>query len=152
VLGGGLRWIFPRFTRLRSRWAVEHGQKNTSTCSTRPERARARPAPDPARPAPRQATPVPTPIKPAEVSAVLPHTLSTSPEQEITGASPTVGVPAAACWGLVLKCYELRTRQHKMLNDTVLRPWSIIPLRIVGLGRRLMRELLRSWTFVINFQ
>jgi hypothetical protein len=20
------------------------------------------------------------------------------------------------CWGLVLKCYELRTRQHKMLN------------------------------------
>jgi hypothetical protein len=26
------------------------------------------------------------------------------------------------CWGLVLKCYELRTRQHKMLNDTVLRP------------------------------
>jgi hypothetical protein len=26
------------------------------------------------------------------------------------------------CWRLVLKCYELRTRQHKMLNDTVLRP------------------------------
>jgi hypothetical protein len=26
------------------------------------------------------------------------------------------------CWGLVLKCYELRTRQHKMLNDFVLRP------------------------------
>jgi hypothetical protein len=56
------------------------------------------------------------------------------------------------CWGLVLKCYELRTRQHKMLNDTVLRPWSIIPLRIMGLGRRLMRVLLRSWTFVINFR
>ena len=48
----------PRFARLRSRRAVEHGQKNASTCSTRPERARARPAPDPARPAPRQATPV----------------------------------------------------------------------------------------------
>jgi hypothetical protein len=47
-----------RFARLRSRWAIEHGQKNTSTCSTRPERARARPAPDPAHPAPRQATPV----------------------------------------------------------------------------------------------
>jgi hypothetical protein len=25
------------------------------------------------------------------------------------------------CWGLVLKCYELRTRQHKMLNVNVLR-------------------------------
>jgi chromosome segregation ATPase len=26
------------------------------------------------------------------------------------------------CWGLVLKCYELRTRKHKMLNVNVLRP------------------------------
>jgi hypothetical protein len=26
------------------------------------------------------------------------------------------------CWGLVLKCYELRTRQHKMLNINTLRP------------------------------
>jgi hypothetical protein len=26
------------------------------------------------------------------------------------------------CWGLVIKCYELRTRQHKMLNVNVLRP------------------------------
>jgi hypothetical protein len=25
------------------------------------------------------------------------------------------------CWGLVLKCYELRTRQHKMLNVNALR-------------------------------
>jgi hypothetical protein len=50
--------FLPRFTRLRSQQAFEHGQKNTSTCSTRTELARARPAPDPARPAPRQATPV----------------------------------------------------------------------------------------------
>jgi hypothetical protein len=28
----------------------------------------------------------------------------------------------AGCWGLVLKCYELRTRQHKVLNFNVLRP------------------------------
>jgi hypothetical protein len=28
----------------------------------------------------------------------------------------------ASCWGLVLKCYELRTRQHKVLNVNVLRP------------------------------
>jgi hypothetical protein len=27
-----------------------------------------------------------------------------------------------ACWGLVLKCYELRTRQHKMLNINALCP------------------------------
>jgi transposase InsO family protein len=26
------------------------------------------------------------------------------------------------CWGLVLKCYELRTRQHKTLKVKVLRP------------------------------
>jgi hypothetical protein len=50
--------FLPSFAHLRSRRAVEHGQKNTSTCSTRPERARARPAPDPARPAPRRAMPV----------------------------------------------------------------------------------------------
>jgi hypothetical protein len=25
------------------------------------------------------------------------------------------------CWGLVLKCYELRTRQHKIFNVKVLR-------------------------------
>jgi hypothetical protein len=48
----------PRFARLRSRQAFEHGQKNTSTCSTQPERTRTRLVPDPARPAPRQATPV----------------------------------------------------------------------------------------------
>jgi hypothetical protein len=48
----------PRFARLRSRRAVEQGQKNTSTCSTRSECARARPAPDPARPAPHRAVPV----------------------------------------------------------------------------------------------
>jgi hypothetical protein len=48
----------PRFARLRSRRTIEHGQKNTSTCSTHSERARARPAPDPACPAPRRAEPV----------------------------------------------------------------------------------------------
>jgi hypothetical protein len=28
------------------------------------------------------------------------------------------------CWGLVLKCYESRTRQHKMLNVNVLHPFK----------------------------
>jgi hypothetical protein len=44
------------------------------------------------------------------------------------GTSPAVervdgaGTPAGDMSGLVLKCYELRTRQHKMLNVNVLRP------------------------------
>jgi hypothetical protein len=50
--------FLPRFARLRSQQAFEQGQKNTSTCSTRPDLARARPAPEPARPTLRQATPV----------------------------------------------------------------------------------------------
>jgi hypothetical protein len=50
--------FLPRFARLRSQQAFEQGQKHTSTCSTRPDLARARPAPEPSRPTPRQATPV----------------------------------------------------------------------------------------------
>jgi hypothetical protein len=50
----------PRFARLRSRQAFEHGQKNTSMCSTRPECARARPALEPTHPAPREAMSMPT--------------------------------------------------------------------------------------------
>jgi hypothetical protein len=48
----------PRFARLRSQQAFEQGQKHTSTCSTRPDLARARPVPEPARPTPCQATTV----------------------------------------------------------------------------------------------
>jgi hypothetical protein len=92
--------FLPRFARLRSQQAFEHGQKNTSTCSTRPERARARLAPEPARPAPCQATPCPlpspAPIKPAKASTVRPRALSTSPEHEIAGVCPANGVPAVA--------------------------------------------------------
>jgi hypothetical protein len=83
----------PRFARLRSRRAIEQGQKNTSTCSTRSEHVRACLAPDPMRPAPRQAVPVP--IKPTEASTVLPRVLSTSPEPDIIGVCPANGVPAA---------------------------------------------------------
>jgi hypothetical protein len=32
--------------------------------------------------------------------------------------------PRRGCWGLVLKCYESRTRQHKMLNVNILRPFK----------------------------
>jgi hypothetical protein len=42
------------------------------------------------------------------------------------------------CWGLVLKCYELRTRQHKMLNIKALRPSKhYFPSDITNFGRRL---------------
>jgi hypothetical protein len=42
------------------------------------------------------------------------------------------------CWGLVLKCYELRTRQHKMLNINVLRPLKhYFPKDLMNIERRL---------------
>jgi hypothetical protein len=41
------------------------------------------------------------------------------------------------CWGLVLKCYELRTRQHKMLNINVLRPLKhYLPKDLMNFGQR----------------
>jgi len=41
------------------------------------------------------------------------------------------------CWGLVLKCYELRTRQHKMLNINALRPLNhYLPEDLMNFGRR----------------
>jgi hypothetical protein len=44
------------------------------------------------------------------------------------------------CWGLVLKCYELRTRQHKMLNVNALRPLTHYFLKdLMNFGRRLLR-------------
>jgi hypothetical protein len=92
--------FLPRFARLRSQQAFAQGQKNTSTCSTRHELARARPALDPARPASRQAEPVPlpvpAPIKPAKASVVHTRALSTSPEHKIVGVCPAHGMPSAA--------------------------------------------------------
>jgi hypothetical protein len=41
------------------------------------------------------------------------------------------------CWRLVLKCYELRTRQHRMLNVNTLRPSKhYFPLGIMIFRRR----------------
>jgi hypothetical protein len=41
------------------------------------------------------------------------------------------------CWGLVLKCYELRTRQHKMSNINALRPLKhYLPKDLMNFGRR----------------
>jgi hypothetical protein len=41
------------------------------------------------------------------------------------------------CWGFVLKCYELRTRQHKMLNINALRPLKhYLPKDLMNFGQR----------------
>jgi hypothetical protein len=78
---------------------VEHGQKNTYTCSTRSARARARPRTTPR--APRRAEPrpcpllAPAPINHPQASTVLLRARSTSPEPETTGVCPVHGVPAA---------------------------------------------------------
>jgi hypothetical protein len=53
-------------------------------------------------------------------------------------AQPDIEKPFDVCWGLVLKCYELRTRQHKMLNIKALRPSKhYFLLDIMDFGRRL---------------
>jgi hypothetical protein len=89
--------FLPRFARMRSQQAFEHGQKNTSTCSTRSARARARPRPTLR--APRHAKSRPrlllAPINHPQASTVLLRARSTSPEPETTGVCPAHGVPAA---------------------------------------------------------
>jgi hypothetical protein len=59
----------------------------------------------------------------------------TQPKQVMHTASyhsPYIPEYVGNCWGLVLKCYESRTRQHKMLNVNVLRPTKLYPLGING--------------------
>jgi hypothetical protein len=49
---------------------------------------------------------------------------------------PKLEEGACHCWGLVLKCFELRTRQHKMLNVNALRPLKhYLPKGIMIFGR-----------------
>jgi hypothetical protein len=91
--------FLPRFARMRSQQAFEHGQKNTSTCSTRSARARARlrltpRAPRHAKPRPRLLL-APAPINHPQASTILLCARSTSPEPETTGVYPAHGVPAA---------------------------------------------------------
>jgi hypothetical protein len=55
------------------------------------------------------------------------------------------------CWGLVLKCYELRTRQHKMLNVKALRPLKhYFPEDLMSFGRRSWMINYEGPTFVIR--
>jgi hypothetical protein len=55
------------------------------------------------------------------------------------------------CWRLVLKCYELRTRQHKMLNINALRSLKHYLLKdLMNFGRRPWVEYHEGHTFVIR--
>src|SRR6187455_1658742 len=48
-----------------------------------------------------------------------------------------IKTPMGTCWGLVLKCFESRTRQHKMLNINALRPLKHYFLKdLMNFGRR----------------
>jgi hypothetical protein len=86
-----------RFACLAAQQAQELGQNETTTCSTRPGKARARPDVGPrarrANPAP---TPAPVTIKPTSALTVQPRSLPTPPERTFTGIRPTHGVPATA--------------------------------------------------------
>jgi hypothetical protein len=68
--------------------------------------------------------------------------------------SHKINIIKTSCWGLVLKCSELRTRQHKMLNVNALRPLKHYSLKdLMNFGRRLrmiqLRRLnLRNWTLI----
>jgi hypothetical protein len=55
------------------------------------------------------------------------------------------------CWGLVLKCFELRTRQHRMLNVNALRPLKhYLPKDLMNFGRRSRAKYHEGHTFVIR--
>jgi hypothetical protein len=55
------------------------------------------------------------------------------------------------CWELVLKCYELRTRQHRMLNVKALRPLKHYFLEdLMSFGRRLWMMNHEGPTFVLR--
>jgi hypothetical protein len=52
------------------------------------------------------------------------------------------------CWGLVLKCYELRTRQHKMLNVNVPSSFeALFPLGYNDLQTKVMKDIPSSMEY-----
>jgi hypothetical protein len=89
--------FLPRFARMRSQQAFEHGQKNTSTCSTRSARARARMRPTLRAPRHAKLCPrlllAPAPINHPQESTVLLRARSTSPEPETTAFAPRMAYP-----------------------------------------------------------
>jgi hypothetical protein len=57
---------------------------------------------------------VPAPVVEAFFGGMTKVMLAESVQDSKNGREFTGG--GRQCWGLVLKCYESRTRQHKMLN------------------------------------
>jgi hypothetical protein len=113
--------FLPRFASLRSRRAFEHGQKNTSTCSTRPERARARPAPEPARPAPRQATPM-SPARARAYNASQGFSRMPPRALDLTGARDRQSLPCTR-----RASGRPSTRHRRPANRAI--PYPVQPLR-----------------------
>jgi hypothetical protein len=63
---------------------------------------------------------------------------------DLFGPIAYLSIGAIKCWGLVLKCFELRTRQHKMLNINVLRPLKhYLPQGFNELRTKVMSEISR---------
>jgi hypothetical protein len=80
----------------------------------------------------------------AEATPVLNEAISSESGSEFTGGG-------RQCWGLVLKCYELRTRQHKMLNINALHPLKhYLPKDLMNFGRRPRAKCHEGFTFVIK--
>jgi hypothetical protein len=81
-------------------------------------------------------SPTPAPVAEAFFGGMTKVRLAESVQDSKNGSEFTGG--GRQCWGLVLKCYESRTRQHKMLNVNILRPSKhYFPKDIMIFGRRL---------------
>jgi hypothetical protein len=76
----------------------------------------------------------------------------TGPEYIIRPGLPLVTRnPGYICWRLVLKCYELRTRQHKMLDINALHPLKhYLHKDLMNFGRRPRARYHEGYTFVIR--
>jgi hypothetical protein len=73
---------------------------------------------------------------------LLNEAISSESESEFTGGG-------RQCWGLVLKCYESRTRQHKMLDNNDLRPLKhYLPKDLMNFRRRARAGYHEGHTFV----
>jgi hypothetical protein len=82
----------------------------------------------------------------AAPSWLLNEAISSESGSEFTGGG-------RQCWGLVLKCYESRTRQHKMLNNNDLRRLKHhLPTDLMNFGRRSRAECHEGHTFVTKLK
>jgi hypothetical protein len=74
----------------------------------------------------RKSSPEPKVAAPKKRKDAAPKPKTTEIEEE-TPSTPSAAdieeiLKVMTCWGLVLKCYESRTRQHRVLSVNVLRP------------------------------